>query len=184
MLADEERTFFAANDLAEPERLLADPAVASHLDFDRPIVLLQCVTLHFVPAQDAAEEVMRRYIDRLAGGSFVVITHGRQPEPDDPRAEQIADFTNRYHSGVSGSLAMRRLQDIAALFGGLPFVEPGLVPVDEWWPEGPPGEVGMNHDLLVGGVARKPRPPRRPADALVQPEGCTSSIHVQLCDCT
>jgi hypothetical protein len=155
LLADDEHTFFAAGDLTRPDELLADPAVVAHLDLDRPVALLHCLTLHHV-AGDAAGWITRAYLDRLASGSYLAISHMRLPEPGDEKLARFTATTTEYRAASPASTP-RLLADIQSLFSGLEFVEPGVVPVNDWWPEGP--QVGEPHefaDYIVGGVARKP----------------------------
>ncbi len=49
-------------------------------------------------------------------------------------------------------------ESVRALFGGLDLVEPGLVPVPDWWPDAGTPTVADNPVLALAGagVARKP----------------------------
>jgi S-adenosyl methyltransferase len=91
-------------------------------------------------------------VDALPPGSYVAASHG-SPEFN---PELAAAWTATWRaSGVPFQL--RTTDEFADLvFGGLEMVEPGLVVVSEWHPQGsgplpPAGEVAV-----VGGVARKP----------------------------
>jgi hypothetical protein len=47
--------------------------------------------------------------------------------------------------------------EVLALFDGLELVEPGLVPLADWWPDGPRRDpLEPVRRLAFGGVARKP----------------------------
>jgi hypothetical protein len=51
----------------------------------------------------------------------------------------------------------RTREQIAALLTGLDLLEPGLVELDQWWPEGPAlTEPSLVERLILGGVGRKP----------------------------
>jgi hypothetical protein len=155
LLADDECTFFAAGDLTEPDQLLADEAVAAHLDLDRPLGLLHCLTLHHVD-DEAARRIVRGYVDRLAPGSYLAVSHIRLPEPDDERLARFMDAVAGYQAASPG-FTPRRLAEIEELLTGLEVVEPGVVPVGEWWPEGPAVEEPHEFaEFLVGGVVRRP----------------------------
>lgn len=155
LLHDDERTFFAAGDLTRPDELLSDPAVAGHLDLDRPVALLQCATLHFVPDQADAERIMAEYAERLASGSYVGITHGCRPEPGTPGAD-ARNASQQSFKGFIPTFTPRSVDEIRALFAGLDILPPGVVPIEEWWPEGPTlGEPSPLVGLLAGGVAKK-----------------------------
>lgn len=153
LLEENDNTYFVAGDLTDPEELLADTAVASHLDFTRPIAVIQSATLHFVPDQADAERIMGHYIDRLCSGSYVAILHTLAPGPED---EEFAAAIAAYRESTA-AFTPRTMDQIRALFGELEFVEPGLVPITKWWPSGPsvrPLPRQVEHG--IGGVARKP----------------------------
>lgn len=154
LLEDEDHTFIVDADLTRPDELLSDPLVNRHLDLSRPLAMLQCATLHFVPGQADAEAIMRGYVERLAAGSYVVLTHVQLPEPDDQRYEPFMEGVTRYRTAVP-TFTPRPLADIRALLRGLEPVEPGLVPFVEWWPEGPSAPP-PSADTFLGVVARKP----------------------------
>lgn len=158
MLEENDNTHFVVGDLTKPDELLRDPAM-THLDFTRPLGLIQSATLHFVADQAVAEQIMRSYVDRLAGGSYVVMAHGRAAEQDDElrgqAAEAFATYRERVTSGAGFTLRTR--EEVAALLPGLELIEPGLVAVDDWWPEGPSfGKSPPGARFGLVGVARKP----------------------------
>jgi hypothetical protein len=155
LLEDHECTYFAPGDLTRPDELLSEPTVADHLDLDRPVALLQCATLHFIPDQVEAERIMRGYVDRLATGSYVGIVHAEMPEPSDERYESYLPSVSRYREAIP-AFTPRTHADVSALFLDMELVEPGVVPLDEWWPEGPSltPMTGLGQ-LSLGGVARK-----------------------------
>ncbi len=62
--------------------MLDNEEVRRHLDFSRPVALLQVGTLHHYAGDDGAE-LMRQYIDVLPAGSFVVVAHFFDPETDE-----------------------------------------------------------------------------------------------------
>ena len=155
LLEENDRTHFAVADLREPEELLRNPIVADNLDFSRPIGLIQCNTLHHVTDAEGPAAIMRRYIDALAPGSFVAISHLFNPGDGSERAKLAEESQARFNA-MMGSCYYRRREEIEALFGGLDLVEPGLSYLFDWWPDGPrltPLTDGEHH--LLGGVARK-----------------------------
>ncbi|MBO0826498.1 MAG: SAM-dependent methyltransferase [Streptosporangiales bacterium] len=156
LLEDHEYTYFVPGDLTNPAALLSDSGVVDHLDLDRPMAVLQCATLHFIPEQAEAERIMRGYTDRLATGSYVGIVHAEMPEPGDGRYETYLPSVAKYREAIP-AFTPRTHADVTALFEGLELVEPGVVPLDDWWPDGPrvTPMTGLGQ-LSLGGVARKP----------------------------
>lgn len=156
LLEDNDHTLFINGDLTRPDEVLGDPALVRLLDFDRPIALLQCMTLHHLPDTEAVRQLMARYIAALPSGSYVGITHGERPYHEDAEDDRILT-TARDAEAVSSGFTLRTRDEIRSLLPGLELVEPGLVPVNEWWPEGPRLEDdGYMVQLLIGVVARKP----------------------------
>ncbi|SFP76893.1 O-Methyltransferase involved in polyketide biosynthesis [Amycolatopsis arida] len=155
-LEENDRTYFLAADLTRPAELLADPVITTHLELDRPLGLLQCATLHYIPDLADARAVLAGYVDALAPGSYVVLTHQFDPGDGGPRGKLAAQLRQVYAETVGDSV-FRSRADIESFFDGLDLVEPGLAYLHEWWPDGPRWRplTDVNFTML-GGVARKP----------------------------
>jgi O-methyltransferase involved in polyketide biosynthesis len=137
-------------DLRRPEELL-DTARGT-LDFEQPIAVLLCAVLHFLTADDDPYQLVRRLVEPLPNGSYVVISHGY----DDADSDRARQMERGYQRGGAGTLVMRSLEDVERFFDGLTLLSPGVVPVVDWMPNedatlGPgPSEV-----MVCGGVAQK-----------------------------
>ena len=148
----EGRSAYIEADLCEPEKILADSAIAETLDFGKPVALMLVGILHFVPDDAKPGQAVTTLVDALPPGSYLAVSHGA-PEFN-PDGAQAWSRTYR-DSGVPFQL--RTADEFTELaFGGLKLVDPGLVVVSDWRPDGPdprplPEEVG-----IVGGVALKP----------------------------
>jgi hypothetical protein len=156
LLEENERTVFSPGDLTEPRKVLEDPAVTRHLDFDRPIALLQAGTLHhYDEAGPTCAEIMAQYIDALPSGSYVAIAHFLDPQDEDSElARRMEDVF--VHSPM-GTGRFRTRDQILAMVPGLDLVEPGLVRCFEWWPDGPQlSPVVPAQRCIAGVVGRKP----------------------------
>ncbi|HET9172390.1 MAG TPA: SAM-dependent methyltransferase [Actinospica sp.] len=161
LLEDEEYTHMIEADIFKPEKVLEHPVVERNLDFSEPVVLLHVGTLHHLVG-DAGPAVMRRYIDALAPGSYVVFSHFFDPEV--PELTEIAKrIEDVLVKGPLGAGAFRTRSEIEAMLPGLEPVRAngegdiGLVPCAEWWPDGPmlrnPSPASR---CIAGIVARKP----------------------------
>jgi hypothetical protein len=129
---------------AEPARRLLDP--------EQPIGLLAPM-LHFLPDRLRPGDVVAAYRDRLASGSHLVIAHATG-DGDPPG---LAEVTEAYRGSRFPAYPRTRAQ-ILRLCHGFDLVEPGLVAVNEWRPQGP-GDASANphvNSLLYGAVGRKP----------------------------
>lgn len=156
LLEENERTVFVNADLREPDQLLAHPSVVEHLDFARPVALIHCGTLHHVAEAEDPRGIMATYLDALASGSYLALTHFQ--EPDDEYYSQLAQRLQAMarEGGLNGGY-FRAPTQIRAFFGGLELVEPGLALLADWWPDGPRVQpLDDAEQLLLGGVGRKP----------------------------
>jgi hypothetical protein len=83
----------------------------------------------------------------LAPGSFVAVSH----LTSDFAPEQVASGVAAYNTLVPAGITARSHAQVTALFGGLPLVAPGVVPVTEWRPDHPPVHgVSVSADLYAG----------------------------------
>ncbi len=97
--------------------------VRRHLDFTRPLALLQVGTLHHYVA-DNGTDLMRDYIAALPSGSFVVVAHVFDPETDELSgpARKMEDLF--IHSPM-GSGKFRTERQILEFVDGLEIMPPG-----------------------------------------------------------
>jgi hypothetical protein len=90
-------------------------------------------------------------MSRLAPGSYLALSH---VVSDDPEVRQrMTDFAVSATRGNFGRI--RKKQEVGAFFDGLEPVEPGLVNITTWRPDGREEEQSEQW-IEFGGVARKP----------------------------
>jgi O-methyltransferase involved in polyketide biosynthesis len=139
---------FIAADATDPARILDSPELAA-LDLDRPVALVLMSFLMYF-SDEVAHGIVGTLLDALAPGSCLTVSH--------PTAvfDPVAAGRNVETARRSGLTYNLRDQDgVAAFFTGLDLVEPGVVPVLGWRPDGaPPADVRRVH--FFGGVGRKP----------------------------
>jgi S-adenosyl methyltransferase len=159
LLSDHESVLMVSADIFNPPEVLENMVIGDHLDLSRPVVLLQVGTMHHVEGDAAA--VMRRYIDGLASGSYVVFSHFFDPE--EPELTSIARrIENVLVNGPMGAGRFRTRAEIMAMLDGLELIppndqaDPGVVACDEWWPDGPSlTPLSGAARCIVGAVGRK-----------------------------
>ncbi|MBV9379639.1 MAG: SAM-dependent methyltransferase [Streptosporangiaceae bacterium] len=140
-------------DMREPEKILADPATRSTLDFGKPIALMLVALLHFIPDEDEPRRALRTLIDALPSGSYVTASHAT----DEHNPEGLEGTGRAYHEArVRG--ALRTSAEFADLvFPGLELVDPGVVLVSEWRPDAADGLRPLPSEVnIYGAVGRKP----------------------------
>ncbi|MFI5783835.1 SAM-dependent methyltransferase [Nocardia sp. NPDC051570] len=123
-------TRYAEADVTEPERILADPAVQQTLDFGKPVALSLIALCHFVPGE-RIYDIIDTLLEPLAPGSYLVMTH--LTTDFDP---QIVEGTVQAyrHSGIA--MEARTREGVSRFFRDLELVEPGIVAIDSWYPDG------------------------------------------------
>ena len=127
-------------DLRDPASILDDPVVKRLLDFDRPVAVLLVSVLHFVSDDDNPAGSIAHLRDRLAPGSYLVISHLAELR-DNPADPQLRSEAQEHYSRSVAAITLRRKEEVAALFAGFTLVEPGLVTTAQWRPDGEPDYV-------------------------------------------
>jgi hypothetical protein len=139
-------------DVRQPEQILSHPEVRRLLDFDRPMAMLLVALLHFIPDDEAAGNALRVLRDALPHGSYLVISHASyEGMPSESREHE------QLYARTPTPMRMRSRAEIERLFDGLEFIEPGLVYIPLWRPEGPNDLFLDEPERCTGfaGVARK-----------------------------
>ncbi|MBP2325839.1 SAM-dependent methyltransferase [Kibdelosporangium banguiense] len=156
LLADNDRTHMVEADFRQPQQVLEHPTVTKYLDFGQPVALLHAGTMHHVRDERDPEGIISAYVSALPSGSYLVFAHLLDPGPDHELAGLMADLVKIYTD--TGIGAWFRTRDrIAGMLSGLDLLEPGLVTLADWWPDGPRlRPLGPTQRLAVGAVGRKP----------------------------
>jgi O-methyltransferase involved in polyketide biosynthesis len=139
-------------DLREPERLLEAPEVRVEIDFDRPVGLLLCGIVHYVSDEEDPAGLIARLIAALPSGSHVFLHHLVEAGTPGEKAAETA-----MRQGV-GRGFFRTPDQVRGFLHGLELVEPGLVRVPDWRPNGTE-DSAEEHPVLrlaVAAVGRKP----------------------------
>jgi hypothetical protein len=135
-------------DLRDPVGILTKAAAT--LDFTQPVGVLLLALLHFLPDADDPAGIVAALAGGIAPGSVIAISHLTA----DFAPEQVRAAVTAYNTMSPVPVTPRSHTQVTALFGGLPLLAPGVVPVTQWRPrigaETPPCD-------LHAGVARIPR---------------------------
>ncbi len=140
-------------DVRRPEEILNHPQVRGLLDFSRPIGVLMLALLHFVPDGAEASRSVQVLRDAVAPGSYLVISHGTHEH----LSPEVRARGEEIYSRSANPVRTRSRAEIEALFDRLELVDPGLVYVPLWRPEGP-DDVFIDQperSAFMGGVGRK-----------------------------
>jgi S-adenosyl methyltransferase len=147
----EGRTAYLDADLRDVHRILNAPELRATLDLSQPVALSLIAILHFFPDSDDPYGIIRRLLDALAPGSYLVAAHGTADvNADTPR------LTDAYRQrGIH--LQSRTRTEFERFFDGLDLVEPGVRIVHRWRPDDAvPGDLTDAEVSNYGAVGRKP----------------------------
>ncbi|GAB3645265.1 SAM-dependent methyltransferase [Streptomyces sparsus] len=142
-----------AADFRTPQDILNAPEVRRLIDFDRPVALLLVALLHFVTDEEDPWKVIAQLRDSLAPGSLLVLTHASTE--GGPRTIEEGEEISDVYRNAGSRLMMRSKQDVVRFFDGFQMVEPGLVPMPRWRPDGPIGQEDPVVFTGFAGVGRK-----------------------------
>lgn len=146
----EGKTAFVHADLRDTSAIITQ--AAQILDFTQPVAVMLIAVLHFIPDHDDPYAVVRRLMDAVPTGSFLVLAHAAS----DIAADAGAEMARRYNARSPVPITLRSRDQTARFFDGMEMLDPGLAPLVHWWDLGRAdvGEAGG----LIGycGIGRKP----------------------------
>lgn len=144
------RTAVVHADVRAPEQTLDQPELRELLDFDRPVALMLIGLMHLFTDDQDPNGMVARYLERLAPGSYVLFS------------QFTADFSpgtaaamERISAEAGEPVAMRTAEQVARFSESLDLVEPGVVQMPYWRPDGAVPD-GSENVFLYAWVARKP----------------------------
>jgi S-adenosyl methyltransferase len=132
VLEGNDRTAFLHADMRDPDTVLGAPELASLIDWSEPVALLMVAVLHFVPDSDGLPEIMARYRAVLPPGSYLTVSHMSM-------TGQPREFLERFkgvYSKTANPVVLRSRDEIVTLFGDYELVDPGVVTLPLWRPDG------------------------------------------------
>ncbi|MGH3342550.1 MAG: SAM-dependent methyltransferase [Carbonactinosporaceae bacterium] len=137
-------------DVRHPDRIFADIEHSKLIDLDRPVAVLLMAVMHFVTDDEDPAGIIRALMEHTAPGSYLVVSVAAS-EGSHPLA---VEGLEQVYQGVSAPLTMRPKEHIRAWFDPFHLVEPGLVDIRDWRPDGAEPRFS---ELPLGCVAYRPR---------------------------
>jgi hypothetical protein len=150
ILEGNDRAGAAQANLLDVDGVLGAEPVRRLLDLDQPIAVLMAAVLHFVPESANPGAAVARYVDVMASGSYLVLSHAATV--DMQRSQEGWKLYNDTSTPGGG----RTREQVAALMTGTELVEPGVVWLPEWRPEELDNVENPARSLGYGAVGRKP----------------------------
>jgi len=134
LLTGQGNTSIVLADLRDPQGILSHPLIWDLIDPAKPAALLLIAVLHFITDQDGPGQIIAALRDALAPGSYLALSHSTADFHD----QTVVDAATAIYTNATAPLVMRSHAEVTALFDGWDLVEPGLVQVPLWRPDGPP----------------------------------------------
>jgi hypothetical protein len=142
-------------DIRHPDIILDHPDTARLIDFEKPVGLLMMAVFHFVSPTDGPHALLRSYLDRLAPGSYVALSHISVDDATPVARDQLQNLEREYGS-TSNPAYLRTRDEFTRLFDGLEIVEPGVVYASDWRNVQPVDPHDPARPCFYGAVGRKP----------------------------
>ncbi len=144
---------FVLADVRDPDSILRHPDIQGLIDFDQPVGLFLVAVLHFIDDEEDPAGILSALTAALPRGSHLVLTHG------------TADFSRQgvqearaVYEKATARLTLRGYDEFLPFFDGFELLDPGVVQVPLWRPDGPlPQASELQHIGLYGGVGVKER---------------------------
>jgi hypothetical protein len=136
---------YAEADLRDTGGILR--AAVAALDFSAPVAVLLIGVVDFVVDDRQAATVVRDLVAGLPSGSYLVLSHPTL----EVAPEAVVRAMEWWNSSGSAPICVRTPSELAVFFRGLDLLDPGVVAVTRWRPDG-------NDTVPVpeyAGVARK-----------------------------
>ncbi|NJP96000.1 hypothetical protein HCN51_42320 [Nonomuraea sp. FMUSA5-5] len=157
LTAGNDRVRVIGGDLRRVEDILGHPDVGDFLDWRRPIALVLNAVLHFVTDEQNPKRLIATVRDRMAPGSFLALSHGSMDGLDKTLSPEQIQTAEEQYRRAADPLVLRTHDAIQRFFDGFTLVEPGLVYVPRWRPDGADdGALPPEMSGVYGGVARLP----------------------------
>jgi S-adenosyl methyltransferase len=136
-------------DLRDPDTILE--AARQWLDFSAPVAIMLVLILHLIPDSDDPWRIVRRLVDAVPPGSYLVVSH----PTGDLDADIGAAITGSVNRRMQATpMTIRTHAEVGRFFDGLNLLPPGLVPQNRW-----PDRTAQDDEADIGcygAVGRKP----------------------------
>jgi hypothetical protein len=123
------------------------------------VAVLMFAVLHFIPDTPPAGRIVRAFVEPLAPGSCLALSHGA---PDHAAPQAQAEAAQDYASRTGVPVRPRTAEQIGGWLTGLEPEPPGIEDIRVRLPELDNGRAPISP--VLGGPARRPAAPARRPD--------------------
>jgi hypothetical protein len=120
LLGDDPAARVILADVRDADSVLGHPGLRALIDFSQPAGLLMTAVLHFVSDDSDPPGLVRRYLDALAPGSYLSLSHMTNDNKPPQAVELLAEVGRR----AAGGSFHRTKDEVRGFFDGLRLVPP------------------------------------------------------------
>ncbi|MFG1946599.1 SAM-dependent methyltransferase [Nonomuraea sp. NPDC048826] len=114
-------------DIRTPRDILAGPHVTGLIDFEQPMAVLLVGVFHFITDEEDPAGIIAAFRERMAPGSFLVLSHAMSESDPEAIAQLILSTANS-----PAQPTFRSREELTALCDGFELVGPGVAAVQDW----------------------------------------------------
>lgn len=108
------------SDVRDVDFIINNPDTRAVLDFSQPVAVLMVGVTQFVPDGDDPWGMVRRYMDSVVSGSYLVLS----APTSDGLPERTIDEGRKVHDRTDNPLTLRSRREVARFFEGLAIMPP------------------------------------------------------------
>jgi len=153
LLQENANTAVIQADLRDTDGIFGHSEVRRLIDLSQPVGALFVSVMHCIPDSSDPAAVLRRVVDKLPSGSFLVIN--QLVSEDRATRDFVTGFMAENTQGRWGRV--RQAHEVERYFDGLEVLDPGLGGINDWRADSEVGPRQLTGEWYeFGGVARKP----------------------------
>lgn len=111
-------TAFIRGNLRDPDGILGNSKLRTQIEFDRPVALMLVAVVHFISNELDSAGLVARYMDALAPGSYLALSHITA----DRNSPDVVQMFHDVYANANEQVHFRSKSEVEALFAGLELV--------------------------------------------------------------
>lgn len=131
LLATDDGVVSIKADVREPEKLLDQLQLQGLVNFDEPILVLFIGLFHLVTDGEDPAALVAQFRARMAPGSHICISQFCADGSDPAARAKLEEIS----ANSPAPMTFRRRDEIERFFDGFELLPPGVVDVQQWWPD-------------------------------------------------
>jgi S-adenosyl methyltransferase len=136
-------------DVRDPQGLVEHEQVVKLIDWSRPVLVLFVGLFHLVSDEEDPPGLIAAFRDRMAPGSHMMLSQFCGDGSDPAARAKLEEISVNSPS----PMCFRSRDHIRTFFDGFELLDPGVVDVQDWWPD---ETVPPTMLKVAAGVGRKP----------------------------